>query len=314
MKRYVPNKMRIFIAGATGAIGQPLVARLLADGHEVFGMSRSKERAQQILDLGATPIIADALNATSILEAVKFVQPEVIIEMLTSLPKVYTPQAMREAKDLNKKLRIEGGANLQKAAQIVGTKRYMVQSSAFLYGPGPGLANEEAPFAFNASPGIAEGVKVYAEIEKRVLQAENIEGVALRFGFFYGPGTWYAPDGNMADQVRSKSYHIVGEGHGIWNFVHVGDAANGVALALHGKPGAYNITNDTPLKLSVWLPAYARWLGAPSPPKRTVEEELRINGPDSVYYAMQLRGASNAKAKEELGFLPRPLEWMSVEK
>ena len=111
--------MKIFIAGATGAIGNPLVTRLFADGHEVFGMSRSKERAQQIADLGATPIIADALNATSVLEAVKLAQPEVIIEMLTSLPKVYTPQAMKEAGELDKKLRREGGVNLQKAAQIM---------------------------------------------------------------------------------------------------------------------------------------------------------------------------------------------------
>lgn len=304
--------MRIFIAGATGAIGNPLVNRLLAEGHEVFGMSRSKERAQQIAVLGATPVIADALNATSVLEAVKLAQPEVIIEMLTSLPKVYTPQAMKEAGELDKKLRIEGGANLQKSAEMMGVRRYMIQSSAFWYAPGSGLANEETPFAFNASPGISAGTKVYAEIEKRVLQAKNIEGVALRFGFFYGPGTWYASDGNMADQVRSRSYHLVGGGHGIWSFVHVEDAARGIAASLNCAPGAYNITNDTPVKLSTWLPAYARWLGAPPPPTRTIEEELRINGPDSVYYATQLRGASNAKAKKVLSFLPRPLEWLSV--
>lgn len=304
--------MRIFIAGATGAIGNPLVTRLCADGHEVFGMSRSKERAQQIADLGATPVIADALNAASVLEAIKLAQPEVIIEMLTSLPKVYTPQAMKEAGELDKKLRREGGANLQKAAQIMGVRRYMIQSSAFWYAPGSGLANEEIPFAFDASPGISAGTKVYAEIEKRVLQAKTIEGVALRFGFFYGPGTWYASDGNMADQVRNGSYPIVGDGQGVWSFVHVEDAANGIAAALNCTPGAYNITNDTPVKLATWLPAYARWLGAPPPPIRTIEEELRINGPDSVYYATRLRGASNMKAKKSLAFLPRPLEWLAV--
>lgn len=309
MERPLTGRIRVFVAGATGAIGNPLLIQLIADGHKVFGMSRSKDRAQQIANLGATPVIADALNESSVLEAVKLVQPEVIIEMLTSLPKVYTPQAMKEAGELDKKLRREGGANLQKAAQIMGVRRYIIQSSAFWYAPGPGLAKEETPFAFDASPGISEGTNVYAEIEKRVLQANAIEGVALRFGFFYGPGTWYASDGNMADQVRNSSYHIVGDGSGVWSFVHVDDAAKGISAALNCPIGTYNVVDDTPLSLSKWLPSYARWLRAPSPPTRTVEEELFINGPDSVYYATQLRGASNAKAKKELHFHPRPLEW-----
>ena len=123
--------MRVFIAGATGAIGQPLVAGLLADGHEVFGLSRSKERAKKIIELGATPVIGDALDAESVLEGVKYAQPEVVVEMLTSLPKVYTPRAMAEAAALDRKLRIEGGAYLQRAAQAVGVRRYLIQSSAF---------------------------------------------------------------------------------------------------------------------------------------------------------------------------------------
>lgn len=302
--------MRIFIAGATGAIGHPLVRELLEEGHEVFGMTRSEERAMHIAQLGATPVIADALNEGSVLGAVKWVQPEVVIEMLTSLPKVYTPQAMREASALNDKLRTEGGAYLQKAAETTGCRRYMVQSAAFWYAPGPGLATEEDPFACNASPAIAAGSQKYAAIEKRVLQSDHLEGVALRFGIFYGPGTWYAPDGNMADQVRCNSYPIVGGGQGVWNFVHVEDAAKGISLALKAKPGAYNLTGDVPIAMHAWLPAYAHWLGAPPPLARTSEEELEINGADSVYYATQLRGASNAKAKRDLGFSPRKLEWL----
>lgn len=304
--------MRIFIAGATGAIGRPLVAKLLADGHEVFGMTRSKEHAQHIADLGAAPIIADALNAASILDGIKIARPEIVIEMLTSLPKEYTPQAMKEAREQNKKVRTEGSINLQKAAQVVGVRRYIIQSSAFYYAPGPGLATENTPFVFNGPPGIAAGSKIYSESEKRVLQLKNIEGVILRFGFFYGPGTWYAPDGSMANQVRRRSYPIVGRGNGVWNFVHIEDAANSISLALNCAPGVYNIINDTPVEVSIWLPAYARWLKAPSPPTRSIEEELSINGADSVYYATQLRGASNAKAKKELGFLPRPLEWLRI--
>src|ERR1700722_6947707 len=152
--------MRIFIAGATGAIGHPLVSRLLADGQEVFGMTRSSEHAKQIVDLGAVPVIADALKATSLLEAVKRTQPEVVIDMLISLPKIYTSQAMREAGEANERVRKEGGSNLQKAALAAGARRYIIQSSAFWYAPGPGWANEETSFAFDATPGISAGTKV----------------------------------------------------------------------------------------------------------------------------------------------------------
>lgn len=303
--------MKVFIAGATGAIGCPLVTRLLIDGHEVFGMTRSEERAKKMTQLGATPIIGDALNEASVLHALKLTKPEVVIEMLTSLPKVYTPQAMKEASTLNTKLQLEGGSYLQKAAEAVGSSRYIIQSGAFWYAPGIGFANEETPFAFNTTPGISAGAKIYQTIENRVLTSKHIEGVALRFGFFYGPSTWYATDGNMADQVRSKIFPIVGNGSGVWSFVHVEDAAISIAQALYCPTGAYNITNNTPLPLSTWLPAYARWLNAPPPPIRTIEDELRINGPDSVYYATKLRGASNTKAKHILNFKPRSLEWLT---
>ena len=304
--------MKIFIAGATGAIGNPLVSRLVAEGHQVFGMTRSKERSHHLLKLGATPIIADALDASSVVEGIKKSKPEVIVEMLTSLPKEYTPQAMRAASALDKKIRSEGGASLQNAALLTGVRRYMIQSSAFWYEPGAHLADETTPFAFNASPAIAMGTQEYAHNEQRVLQEKNLEGVVLRLGFLYGPLTWYALDGSMANRVRKREYPVIGNGKGVWNFVHVEDVAQAIALALNCTPGIYNINDDTPVKVSSWLPAYARWLGAPSPLTRSVEEELALNGPDSVYYATLLRGATNAKAKRELGFIPRPLEWMEI--
>jgi nucleoside-diphosphate-sugar epimerase len=284
---------------------------LLADRHEVFAMTRSKERARTISKRGAFPIIADALDSGSLLEEMQNVQPEVVIEMLTSLPKVYTSQAMQEADKQNTKLRREGGSFLQKAAQMTGARRYIIQSSCFWYAPGAGLATEETPFAFESTPGIAAGTKVYSEIEERVLTAKDIEGVSLRFGFFYGPQTWYAPDGNMADQVRQQSYYITGGGRGVWSFVHVEDAAEGIVAAMSSPPGIYNLTDDTPVELKEWLPAYAHRLGAPPPLERTIEEEYRDKGSDTIYYATQLRGASNAKANRVLGFTPRPLEWLN---
>lgn len=302
--------MKIFVAGATGAIGQPLLVQLVAEGHEVFGLTRTPERASSISALGAIPLIADVLDFASIEDGIKKIQPEVVVDMLTSLPKEYTPQSMRQAKELDKKIRIEGGAHLQKAAQAAGTRRYILQSCAFWYEPGIGLADEDTPFAFDASPAVAAGAQVYAQMENRVLEAHSLEGIALRLGFLYGLGTWYAASGSMASSVRSQNYPIVGGGHGVWNFVHVEDVAQAISLCLDCTPGAYNIVDDTPIEVAAWLPAYAKWLIAPPPLERSAEEELALNGPDSVYYATALRGASNAKAKRDLGFLPRRLEWM----
>lgn len=301
---------RILVAGASGAIGTPLITRLVAQGYLVFGVTRSDRGARHLASLGASPVLLDLLNAQATLEAVQQAQPEIVIDMVTSLPKEYTPQAMRAAGPQNDQVRLVGGANLHEAAIAAGAHRYIAQSSAFWYVPGGGLATEETPFVLEGPPGIAAGSKVYRQIEDRVLNDSRIEGVALRFGFFYGPGTWYAPGGSMAQQVQNGSYSIVGEGRGVWNFLHIDDAAQAVSLALDGPPGAYNIVGNTPVEMAVWLPAYARWLGAPIPATRTVEEEMQIHGPDSVYYAMSLRGASNKKAKQLLSFHPRPLEWL----
>lgn len=304
--------LKIFVAGATGAIGKPTIKRLLQEGHILFGMTRSAARARELESMGVTPVLGNALHTQEVEAAMKLTRPDVVIEMLTSLPKNYTPQAMQEASVQDVKLRIEGGANLQRAAVQIGVKRYLVQSSAFWYAPGISLADETTPFAFDASPGIAAGTRVYAAVEERVLQAKELTGVALRFGFFYGPGTWFCPEGDVADQIRHQRYPVIGEGKGLWHFVHVEDCANAIVAALTCPAGAYNIVNDMPVAQSVWVPAFASWLGAPPPPRRSVEEELRINGPDTVYYATSLRGASNAKAKRDLSFKPRSLEWLDV--
>ena len=148
--------------------------------------------------------------------------------MLTHLPKEYTPESMRKAAELDAKIRREGGAHLQAAAEAYGTKRYIAQSSGFWYTPGFGLADENTPFAFEATPGIASGTRLYAEIEQRVLQSNKIEGVALRFGFFYGPGTWFHPQGSVAEQIHKKQFPIIGNGEGVWNFVHIEDAAKAI--------------------------------------------------------------------------------------
>lgn len=301
--------MKVLVAGATGAIGQPLIDLLIQEGHEVYGITQSKERALIIAGKGAKPLILNILEKEEVFSHVANVKPEVIIDMLTHLPKEYTPEAMQNAAEMDGKIRREGGAHLQAAAEAHGAKRYIVQSSGFWYAPGSGLADESALFAFEGPPGIATGTHLYAEIEHRVLQSEKIEGVALRFGFFYGPGTWFHPDGNVAAQIRKKQFPIIGKGDGVWNFIHVADAAKAAVSAIYSFPGAYNIVNNHPSQLREWLPAFARFLRAEHPLWITEEEGFKQKGAEAVYYATKLRGASNAKAKHEFNFQPRTFEW-----
>jgi nucleoside-diphosphate-sugar epimerase len=303
--------MKIFIAGASGAIGQPLIDLLVQEGHDVYGMTQSKERALIIAGKGAKPIMLNVLERDAVFASMANIKPDVVINMLTHLPKEYTPEAMRDAAELDAKIRREGGAYLQAAAETCRVKRYIVQSGAFWYAPGIGLADENAPFAFEATPNIASGSRLYSEIEQRVLESEKIEGVALRFGFFYGPKTWFHRDGNIAEQIRKKQFPIIGNGEGVWNFVHIEDAAKAVRSAVYSFPGVYNVVNDQPSPMREWLPQFARYIGSKQPLWITEEEGLKEKGADAVYYATKLRGATNAKAKREFNFQPRNFEWFA---
>ncbi|MEH2291097.1 NAD-dependent epimerase/dehydratase family protein [Nostoc sp.] len=303
--------MKIFVAGATGAIGRPLIAQLLAQGHEVVALTRSSEKAQTLAEQGVELAIADVFDADAVKAAITRTQPEVVIEQLTSLPKTYTNESMSAASALNTRIRREGGANVLAAAQAAGVRRYLRQSIAFWAIPGAGLADEETPLAFDASPAVAADAHIVTEIERHLLETPNLEGIALRYGFLYGPGTWFAPDGDVAQQVLHQQFPIVGNGEGVWSWIHIEDAAIAtVAAAERGNPGIYLITDDQPLAVRQWLSAYAQWLNAPPPPQVSVEDALLLSGADAVYYGTQMRGASNAKAKRELNFQPRPLEWM----
>ncbi|MEH1851176.1 MAG: NAD(P)-dependent oxidoreductase [Nostoc sp.] len=303
--------MRIFVAGATGAIGRPLLTQLLAQGHDVIALTRSLDKAGILAEQGVEAAIADVFDADAVKAAVIHAQPEVVIEQLTAYPKTYTRESMGAAAALNTRIRLEGGANVLTAAQAAGVRRYLKQSIAFWGVPGNGLADEETPLSLDASPAVAADARIVTELERRLLEAPNLEGIVLRYGFFYGPGTWFASDGDVAQQVRQQQFPIVGNGEGVWSWIHIEDAAIAtVAAAERGNPGIYLITDDQPLTVSEWLSAYAQWLNAPPPPQISVEEALRIGGADAVYYGTQMRGAWNAKAKCELNFQPRPLEWM----
>jgi len=303
--------MKILVAGASGAIGQPLIDLLIQEGHEVHGITQSKEKALIIAGKGAKPLILNVLDREAVFSATANIKPDVVIDMLTRLPTEYTPEEKRKAAELDAHVRRTGGAHLQSAAETYGVKRYIVQSCGFLYSPGLGLADENTPFAFEATPSISSGTHLYLEIEQRVLQSEKIEGIALRFGFFYGPGTWFHHHGHVAQQIQRREFPIIGKGEGVWNFVHIEDAAKATRSAVYSFPGAYNIVSDHPTQMREWLPAFARYIGAEQPLWITEEEGLKEKGADAVYYATKLRGASNAKAKHKFNFQPRTFEWFT---
>ena len=302
--------MRILIAGATGAIGRPLVRCLKEARHSVFALARSPQSSRVVAELGAEPVTADALDAASVKAAVTLVRPDAVINELTALPRRYTAVEMKAAAEYDRKVRIEGNANLLAALQETGVRRYLLQSSGFWYAPGTSLADERAHFAFDASPGVAASARTYAELEAAASRTPSVEFVNLRYGFFYGPGTWYLSEGDMGEQVRKQQVPVIGSGQGVWSFVHIEDTAAATAAALECASGAYNVVDSDPTPQCLWLPAFARAAGAPVPPHIAEQEALEAFGPDIVYYATRLRGASNEKAKQELKFQPRPLEWL----
>src|ERR1700686_296491 len=302
--------MRVLLAGATGAIGRPLIRGLKQHGHSVFGLVRSAESMRRLTVMGAEAVIGDALDAASVRAAIARVRPDAVINELTSLPRHYTPAEMKAAAERDSRVRREGNVNLLAGMRESGVRRYVLQSSGFWYAPGPGLADQSSPPAVDASPGVPASARTYVELESTAFRASEIDCVAMRYGFFYGPGTWFTNAGDMGEQVRRQQGPVIGAGQGVASFVHIEDAASATVAALECAPGAYNIVDDYPNQQSVWLPGFARVGGAPEPLQITEQEALATSGADSVYYATRLRGASTKKARHELNFRPRPLEWL----
>jgi 2-alkyl-3-oxoalkanoate reductase len=302
--------VRVVLAGATGAIGRPLIRQLKDAGHTVFGLARSPESARVLTEAGAGAVTADALNAAAVRAAIARIRPDAVINQLTALPAHHTAAEMQAAGARDYKVRVEGNANLLAAIAEAGVRRYILQSSGFWYAPGAGLADESEQFAFKATPGISASARSYEELESSASQTPAIELVALRYGFFYGPGTWFCSEGDTGDQVRRQLVPVIGKGEGVWSWVHIEDAAAATVAALECAPGAYNVVDSDPSPQHVFLPAFARAVGAAEPPRITEQQALDSFGADQVYYATRLRGASNAKAMRELRFQPRPLEWL----
>ena len=302
--------MRIFVAGASGAIGRPLIGRLIDGGHQVTGMTRREERAAKIRDRGAGCVVCDAFDREALTRVVSETQPEVVVHELTALPPDLDPRK-KGIYAANNRIRREGTRNLIAAAGEAQARRIVAQSIAFIYAPTGGWVKSEDDPVMSGAPGeFGEGVEATLDLERQILGADGLDGLVLRYGFFYGPNTSYAADGYQAELVRKRRFPIVGSGGGTFSFVHVDDAAAAtVAACERGAPGIYNVTDDEPAPVRDWLPSYAQALGA-KPPRRLPAWLVRlVAGAGVAAFATTLRGASNEKAKRELGWQPRYPSW-----
>ena len=303
--------MIVFVAGATGAIGRPLVKQLVSAGHEVIGTTRSASKAEQLRAAGAAGVVVDARDLHALRRAIITASPNVVVHQLTDLSRPLQSGRYEEWLRGTNALRRDVAPVLVDAAREAGARRVIAQSVTFMTAPsGPDVLDESAPLYLDAPEPLAATITANAAMEATVTQAHDIDGVILRYGFFYGPGTAYAPDGDVVQQIREGAYSIVGSGTGRFPFVHVDDAAAATVLALdQGPAGIYNIVDDAPALMRDWVPYLAQLLGAPQPPTVAAESAERDAGRQAVYYGTQLRGASNAKARRDLGFSPVYPEW-----
>jgi 2-alkyl-3-oxoalkanoate reductase len=298
------TRMKVFLAGATGAVGRRLVPQLVEEGHEVLGTSRSQEKAAELRALGAEPVTLDLRDRAAVREAVVAARPDAIVHQATALAGVTDVRHFDRSFAATNRLRSEGTDALLAAAKEAGVRRFVAQSytgwpNARDGGP---VKTEEDPLDPTPVPAMSETLAAIRHLERAVVDAG---GIALRYGSLYG-----SSDDPQVEVVRKRRFPIVGDGGGIWSFVHVDDAAAATVLALQrGAPGIYNIVDDEPAPVREWLPVLAKAVGA-KPPRRVPRWLGRLAaGEPGVVLMTEIRGASNAKAKRELGWEPRHASW-----
>jgi nucleoside-diphosphate-sugar epimerase len=305
--------MKVFVAGATGALGRPLIRQLVERGHEVTGMTRSESKTELLRELGAKPVVADALDPDGVARAVAEANPDVIIHQLTAIGQ-FNPRHMERDFAATNRLRTDGTDHLLAAGRAVGVKRFVAQSFApWPYERTGGMVkSEEDPLDSSPPAEVRTTVEAIKYLEKAVTGAEWTEGIALRYGGFYGPGTSIGldPPGEQIEMIRQRKFPLAGKGTGVWSFIHIEDAASATVEAVeHGTRGIYNVVDDEPAPISEWLPVLAKALGA-KPPRHVPLWLARLAGGKVTAVMMtDLRGSSNTKAKRELGWKPRYPSW-----
>ncbi|HUJ35924.1 MAG TPA: NAD(P)-dependent oxidoreductase [Solirubrobacteraceae bacterium] len=303
--------MKVFVAGATGAMGKQLVPRLVAAGHRVVGTTRSEAKEGALWDLGATPMVVDAVDPDQVADAVARAQPDVIVHELTSIAGLDIRHFDRDFAMTNR-LRTEGTDHLLSAGRAVGVERFVAQSyTSWPYArTGGAVKREDDPLDPTPAREMRDSMAAIRHLEAAVLGADWTTGIVLRYGGFYGPGTSLTPGGEQFEMVRKRKFPVVGNGAGVWSFVHIADAAEATVAAVeHGKRGIYNVVDDDPAAVAEWLPALARAIGAPAPWRVPRFVGRLLAGESGAVMMTEMRGASNAKAKRELGWEPRHPSW-----
>jgi nucleoside-diphosphate-sugar epimerase len=304
--------MRVLIAGAGGAIGRQLVPKLIERGHEVTGMVRSDASAAAVREAGGTAVVADALDADQVARAVAAAAPEVIVHQLTALSASLDLRHFDRDFAQTNRLRTEATDHLLAAGQAVGVRRFVAQSYAgwpYARTGGP-VKTEDDPLDPAPAAPMRRALDAIRHLEDAVTGAAWTEGIVLRYGGFYGPNTSMDASGEHTELIRKRRFPVVGDGAGVWSFVHIADAADATVAAIeHGERGIYNVVDDEPASVGEWLPAVAKALGAP-PPRHVPRWLGRIAaGEVGVVMMTEIRGASNAKARRELGWRPAHPTW-----
>ncbi|GAA3637667.1 NAD-dependent epimerase/dehydratase family protein [Microlunatus ginsengisoli] len=305
--------MRVLVVGATGAMGTSLVPRLVEAGHQVLGTTRSAARVPAIQAAGGEGVVLEVLDRSAVAGALDRVRPEVVIHQATALQHLGA-SALRNidrAFAETNRLRTVGTENLLAAAGPAGVRRVVAQSfTGWTNEPvGGPVKTESDPFDPSPAANARQTLAAIRRLESLVTGAPEIEGVVLRYGGFYGPGTGLAREGEQTDAIRKRMFPVVGDGGGIWSFSHIQDAAAATVAALDGPPGIFNIVDDDPAPVSVWLPFLADALGAP-PPRRIPGWLARpLLGPHLFAMMTSARGSSNAKARRELDWQPTYRSW-----
>ncbi|MDQ4132918.1 MAG: NAD(P)-dependent oxidoreductase [Actinomycetota bacterium] len=304
--------MRIFVAGATGVIGRRLVPLLVGNGHTVVGTTRAAHKADTLWAAGASAVVLDALDRDAVREAIARAGPDVVVHQLTALAAFTDFRKFDESFAVTNRLRTQGTDNLIAGMREAGVRRLVAQSFAGLTFARVGgtVKTEDDPLDPDPPEGLRRTIEAIRYLENAVLHTAGIEGTVLRYGSFYGPGTSLGEGGFLLEGVRHRRFPIVGAGTGLTSFIHVDDAASATVAAIEtGTLGLYNIADDDPAPVAEWVPALAAATGAKPPRRVPPWLARRFVGEHGVVIMTEARGASNAKAKRDLGWRPTYPSW-----
>jgi 2-alkyl-3-oxoalkanoate reductase len=298
--------MKVFIAGGSGAIGRVLVPLLVSEGHDVIALTRSPPRAAHLEGMGATAVVGDVFDEAALARSIAAAEAELVIHQLTAFG---TADGDPYAETI--RVRTDGTRSLVAAALAAGVPRFLAQSISFMCSPhGSGLTDEDTPLYLDGPPSVRAPAEAIASLEQQTLDAYGSSGAVLRYGWFYGPGTSYDPNDSIPTALRAATLPIAAAGAGMYSFINLRDAAAATMKAVEREPsGVYNIVDDSPARWSEFLPVIASLLGAPTPGHVDESIARRRFGDLRLYYWNEQRGASNAKAKRELDWLPIFPSW-----